>query len=190
MENGLFLYSAFGYNNGHMNKLRSGFTIVELLIVIVVIGILAAIVIVAYQGVQGRANDVSVQSDLGSMAETLQISAANSSQYPYDEAGLSVVGLKLAKGAYGANLVSGGMQYNVLYCSTVAGYSPSNFAMEASSKSGKLYSITGTGTVKAVAGSWDPGGWGTICPALLNVSAGNSAAGIWLYENSIWKNWL
>jgi prepilin-type N-terminal cleavage/methylation domain-containing protein len=174
-----------------MNKLRNdGFTIVELLIVIVVIGILAGIVIVSYQGVQGRGYDVSVQNDLRSMADSLLISAADTAQYPYNEAGLSVVGLKLAKGAYGANLVSGGMQYNVLYCSTVAGYSPSNFALEASSKSGKLYSITGTGTIQTVAGGWDPGGWGTICPALLNVSAGNSAAGVWIYENSIWKIWL
>ncbi len=38
-----------------MTERRSGFTIVELLIVIVVIGILAAIVIVAFQGVQEKA---------------------------------------------------------------------------------------------------------------------------------------
>ena len=35
-----------------MSKSKSGFTIVELLIVIVVIGILAAITIVAYNGIQ------------------------------------------------------------------------------------------------------------------------------------------
>lgn len=39
------------------NKIKqSGFTIVELLIVIVVIGILAAITIVAFNGIQNRAN--------------------------------------------------------------------------------------------------------------------------------------
>ena len=38
-------------------KRQSGFTIVELLIVIVVIGILAAITIVAYSGIQSRATD-------------------------------------------------------------------------------------------------------------------------------------
>lgn len=173
-----------------MNRLRDGFTIVELLIVIVVIGILAAIVIVSYQGVQTRSNDVSVQSDLRTMSDTLRVATANGLQYPYDQTTLSTVGVHVSKASYGANLVSGGMQYNLLYCSTVAGYSPSAFAIIASSKSGKLFSVTSTGPVQAVAGSWDPGGWGTICPALLNVAAGNSSTGVWLYENSIWKIWL
>lgn len=41
-------------------KSKSGFTIVELLIVIVVIGILAAITIVAYNGIQQRARNTQV----------------------------------------------------------------------------------------------------------------------------------
>jgi prepilin-type N-terminal cleavage/methylation domain-containing protein len=41
---------------------QKGFTIVELLIVIVVIGILAAITIVAYNGVTARANTTSAQA--------------------------------------------------------------------------------------------------------------------------------
>ena len=42
---------------------QTGFTIVELLIVIVVIGILAAITIVAYNGIQNRAKLATYQSD-------------------------------------------------------------------------------------------------------------------------------
>ena len=43
---------------------NSGFTIVELLIVIVVIGILAGIVIVAYGGISTRANNAKRDSDM------------------------------------------------------------------------------------------------------------------------------
>jgi prepilin-type N-terminal cleavage/methylation domain-containing protein len=45
-------------------KRQSGFTIVELLIVIVVIGILAAITIVSFNGVTAKAKFVGYQSDL------------------------------------------------------------------------------------------------------------------------------
>ncbi len=47
-----------------MRKSTSGFTIVELLIVIVVIAILAAISVVAYTGVQTRARASAIASDL------------------------------------------------------------------------------------------------------------------------------
>ncbi|MCA9336117.1 prepilin-type N-terminal cleavage/methylation domain-containing protein, partial [Candidatus Saccharibacteria bacterium] len=43
---------------------KTGFTIVELLIVIVVIAILAAITIVAYNGIQQRSRDSIRKSDL------------------------------------------------------------------------------------------------------------------------------
>lgn len=61
---------------------KSGFTIVELLIVIVVIGILAGIVIVAYNGVRDRAHNTAVQSDLKNLAQKLAIYRADHSQYP------------------------------------------------------------------------------------------------------------
>lgn len=52
---------------------QKGFTIVELLIVIVVIGILAAITIVAYNGIQERARVSSVSSALNQAAKKVAI---------------------------------------------------------------------------------------------------------------------
>lgn len=47
-----------------MNQKAYGFTIVELLIVIVVIAVLAAISVVAYAGIQNRARDSAIMSGL------------------------------------------------------------------------------------------------------------------------------
>lgn len=166
-----------------------GFTIVELLIVIVVIGVLAAVTIIAYNGIQNRASDSSIKADLKNIGQTLTIASLDTSTYPNDETGLSTKGLKLSKSPYGSHLVSGGMSYNVLYCSTVTGYSPSKFAIIAASKSGNVFAFSDGQVVTYPTASWT-GGWGTMCPAILGVTAGNSATGIWLYENSIWKIWL
>ena len=64
-------------------KDQKGFTIVELLIVIVVIGILAAITIVAYTGVQNNARKADAQSMAKEVANKVEIYAAeNEGAYP------------------------------------------------------------------------------------------------------------
>lgn len=60
----------------------SGFTIVELLIVIVVIGILAAITIVAYNGISNRAKTTSAQSTAAGIAKKLEAYNAEKGSYP------------------------------------------------------------------------------------------------------------
>lgn len=59
-----------------------GFTIVELLVVIVVIGILAAITIVAYSGISNRAIISSMQSDLSNASTTLKLDYTSNSTFP------------------------------------------------------------------------------------------------------------
>lgn len=63
-------------------KAQTGFTIVELLIVIVVIGILAAITIVAYNGIQIRAKNAQTQSAMNSLARKIEIYNAREGSYP------------------------------------------------------------------------------------------------------------
>lgn len=61
---------------GPGSKQASGFTIVELLIVVVVIAILAAITIVAYNGIQSRANESAVKAEVVQNAKAI-VNAAN-----------------------------------------------------------------------------------------------------------------
>lgn len=65
-----------------MHKTRSGFTIVELLIVIVVIAILAAILVVAYNGIQGRSRDATRLQDIANIRKGLELYKAERGSYP------------------------------------------------------------------------------------------------------------
>lgn len=65
-----------------MKKSVSGFTIVELLIVIVVIAILASISVVAFTGIQGRARDSERQSELNGVMKALEMYRAENGGYP------------------------------------------------------------------------------------------------------------
>lgn len=60
-------------------KKRDGFTIVELLIVTVVIGILAAITIVAYNGIQDRARASALTSGFKSIDKAFRLFATDQS---------------------------------------------------------------------------------------------------------------
>lgn len=65
-----------------MNRNYKGFTIVELLIVIVVIGILAAITIVSYNGIQQRARNTQVIAGVQAYNKALRSYHAVNSAYP------------------------------------------------------------------------------------------------------------
>lgn len=67
---------------------RQGFTIVELLIVIVIIGILAAITVVAYTGISQQAGVVGLKSDLKNASTQLSIAKIKTGTYPSDDSGI------------------------------------------------------------------------------------------------------
>lgn len=63
-------------------KQQKGFTIVELLIVIVVIGILATLVIVTFTGIQQKARNTKRQTDINAIQSHLEAYKATSGYYP------------------------------------------------------------------------------------------------------------
>lgn len=78
---------------------QKGFTIVELLIVIVVVGILAAITIVAYSGIQDRAQKATLTSDLTNASKQLKIDQTLNAVYPLTVAAANNnQGLKASQG--------------------------------------------------------------------------------------------
>ena len=61
---------------------QKGFTIVELLIVIVVIGILAALVITTFSGIQKKARDTDRQTDVKGVHGQVEAYFAQTGKYP------------------------------------------------------------------------------------------------------------
>lgn len=73
-----------------MKKTMSGFTIVELIVVIVVIGILATITIVAYGDFQSRSKAAAIETGLKDIEKNLRVYAADQqwSTWPNDNNGI------------------------------------------------------------------------------------------------------
>ena len=83
-----------------MRKPQAGFTIVELLIVIVVIAILAAITIVAYNGIQQRASNQKTTQALAAWIKGLQLYKVDNGRWP---AGYVCLGEGYLYGPYGTD---------------------------------------------------------------------------------------
>ena len=120
-------------------KNKQGFTIVELLIVIVVIAILATISVVAYTGIQNRTYDSIVEQDLANAARKIELTRADLGRYPRN--GETPTGFKFTKSAY---LTTAS---NALYC---VNHNTDEYALGAISKSGTGYMLTQYGVRKNV----------------------------------------
>ena len=97
------------------NSNRRGFTIVELLIVVVVIAILAAITIVAYNGIQNRAKASAAQSAASQTAKKLAAYIVTHGDLFPDEITDSDLGLTSTNSSYQYRVASDKKSY----CATV-----------------------------------------------------------------------
>lgn len=150
-----------------------GFTIVELLIVIVIIGILAALVIVAFNGMQNRANDASIQTDLRNASQKIETFYVDNGDYPNTVAEIQSLGLKVAKGAYYVQASAG----NFVYCYNSTG---SAYSLISKSKSTSRFYInkdnkTPTSTTQDVTGI----SGSVICP---NTGVTSPSGWVWMYD--------
>lgn len=72
-------------NGWHGKQKTRGFTIVELLIVIVVIAILAAITIVSYNGIQQRARNAATISTIQQVSNLVLLYQTQMGKLPYED---------------------------------------------------------------------------------------------------------
>ncbi len=165
---------------------QKGFTIVELLIVVVVIAILATITIVAYNGIQNRAHDTSIQSDLKNIANKFEMYRhENEGVYPVGDTEIRTTGIKISKNSYGPGFAG---LHNLLYC-RVSGDGPTTFALMAESKTGTIFVYrSATGGLSTLSG-WPSTGSNTNCQSVgINQTIGTDRD--ILQYNGSWWSWL
>lgn len=161
-----------------------GFTIVELLVVIVVIAILAAIVTVTYRGVQNNAYDASVKNDLINIGKTFRLYQVDKSVFPPTVNEINTLNIKVNKSAYGNHFNNGTSTYNLLYCRTPSG-APTTMALIAFSKSGNIFQYSPEGQVKEYTGPLT--GSTYMCPAVGVTMTGGANERDWMYNAGAWE---
>jgi len=112
----------------HSGRNDTGFTIVELLIIIVVIGILAALTIVAYNGIQSRAQASAVSSVLSQTSKKLALYAVDNGAFPADLATIGITNANTTTFQYTVNNSATPQTYCVTATNGTTSYKSSSAA--------------------------------------------------------------
>jgi prepilin-type N-terminal cleavage/methylation domain-containing protein len=160
-----------------------GFSIVELLIVITVIVILAAITLVTYNSLQNGSYDSAVQSDLDNAAglmESFRVSSSSVHQFPRNKTpDLESLNLTASKNAYDLTTT-----VNYVYCINTTDYK--SYALVGLSKSGNVYLMTQDGFQTTTITKADFSSGSNICATKLSLGLVSSG----MYAPNTWQTWV
>lgn len=174
------------------NGTTNGFTIVEILIVILIIAILATIVLLAYNGLQNNTYETSVKNDLTSAAKSLELyrTKDNEEKFPRNSTELEDMKtdakymIKISKEAYHKD------SNNFAYC--YAGSAGESYALVARTRTDKVFYISNiTGGIEELSGGW-LNSTTTLCPAV-GFGTSGTGTGVWGFSGSprVWQeDWV
>lgn len=161
----------------------AGFTLVEILVVLVIIAILAGITLASYTTAQNRGYDAAVSSDLAEDAKILTTYYSDNGQFP-TEPQLAAITPKLKFLKQNYNTTGNA----VLYCRTADG---SKMAIIAESKSGAAWYVSDTAHVAKSYTASFPAAMVTACSAAGVTDPADGSAGNWLHTSATgWDTWV
>jgi general secretion pathway protein G len=91
-----------------MRRKSGGFTLIEIMVVIVILGILATLVVPKIMGRPDEARAVAAKQDIGSIMQALKLYRLDNSRYPTTEQGLNALVVKPSSEPVPGNWKAGG----------------------------------------------------------------------------------
>lgn len=178
---------------------NKGFTIIELLVVIIVLGILVAIVARNYTVARDDAWDTSVKGSLQQIGATLETYYSTNARYPAGSTELSAPELRLAIDA--AGFKTNNLENNLLYCRRASSNPtgtpanderPDDFAIVAVSKTNNVFTYTARDGAVLQSESItiaDGVTSASICQQL-GIDQVNSSDADWFYSSNAWQSYV
>lgn len=160
---------------------QAGFTIVELLIVIVIIAILAAITIVAFNGIQDRARNSSIQTDLTNFSKKLELARVDTSDGLYPATLTATMDIHANKSLYATG------RNNWYYCASA---DRTQYALGvASTANGIGFFISSASGIQASALPNNPVDDAHTCAIVGRLNGSQMGYG-WNGTSGSWSSWL
>lgn len=154
---------------------KHGFTIVELLIVIVVVGILAGISIVAYRGISDQARDNAVKSDIANAGKKISLFYIQNERFPITSTEMNAILGTVGVSSYATHT-------NALsYCFDS---STNSFAIGGVSASGKGFVYKDGGMSQNT--GWGSGNLWTLCRDKFGIDVQIDDFGMWRRPSDQW----